>query len=240
MVNMSQSQHNAPRLTIMPNSSHKSVPLNIPSTRLHSDEYRDLTEEASSDPFLDGTLEDHTVEVPVKKYSPLPDISQSDLRTNTFPLIRTEASLLPNKPRISNRSNMVYHFATTQRGHLPALNKSMMNFHTVNAMDLDEDLPECHTNGNQRTATYTSPGERIQSPIERPPAPSPPSSAQVKKFNSFAFGDDDAGCQLSDTEFSSRDCVQPMHSEPNSIPMSNHRRARQLLQIRDDDDEDDD
>ena len=233
---MSQSHHNAPRLTIMPNSSHRSVTLNIPSTRIQIEEYRDIVQEPPSDPFLDGTLEDPTIDVPVKKYSPLPDITQSDFRPPNYPLIRTECSLIPTKPRSTYKTNMVYHFATTQRTHLPALNKSLANFTTVNAMDLDEDLPECHMNSNPRIATYTSPGERIQSPLERPAAPSPPASAQVKKSNTAAFGDyEDHEGHFSDTEYSNSHFRQE-----SSIDPSNYRRNRLMIDTRYDDYDDED
>ena len=75
-----------------------------------------------------------------------------------------------------------YHFAQKKSSNkrLPALDKQY-NLHQ--AMDLDEDLPvnpvSTSKHQNQRVA-YTSPGERIISPVKRPSAPSPPASSYFK------------------------------------------------------------
>jgi hypothetical protein len=69
---------------------------------------------------------------------------------------------------------------------LPALEKNVN--HTINnTMDLDEDLP---MNPNTTTPEYinqrmiyTSPGDRVISPIKRPQAPSPAASAYRRKSN---------------------------------------------------------
>ncbi len=59
---------------------------------------------------------------------------------------------------------------------LPALEKSI-NHSLQNTMDLDEDLPMNPVNETiNRRGVYTSPGERLVSPVKRPQAPSPASS----------------------------------------------------------------
>ncbi|CAF2920718.1 unnamed protein product [Rotaria sp. Silwood2] len=85
---------------------------------------------------------------------------------------------------------MFYHFAPTQRGHLPALNKCPILPIISNVMDLDEDLLQCNTTIAHRTATYTSTSDRSMSLIKRPSAPSPPTSAQIKRpsQNAFVYG----------------------------------------------------
>lgn len=74
---------------------------------------------------------------------------------------------------------------------LPALEKQI-NHSLPNAMDLDEDLPisneQCTY--NQRMI-YTSPGDRMISPIKRPQAPSPAASAYRRKANKNSDSDSD-------------------------------------------------
>ncbi|CAF0762411.1 unnamed protein product [Didymodactylos carnosus] len=114
-------------------------------------------------------------------------------------------------PRIITTKQMFYHFATPPKRHtttnnyhhrrtlntttqqqqhrLPALNSNHYQKKTiVNVMDLNEDLPfvfPSNTNNIIQRSTYTSPGERVISPIKRPSAPSPPASAQIKRPNGF-------------------------------------------------------
>lgn len=82
-------------------------------------------------------------------------------------------------------ANKINHFAS---GHnkkcvhrLPALEKSI-NHSLPNAMDLDEDLPmnPVHEPTHRRDI-YTSPGERLISPIKRPQAPSPAASGYRRR-----------------------------------------------------------
>jgi hypothetical protein len=75
-----------------------------------------------------------------------------------------------------------YHFSNSLKTHttkrLPALDR---HYNLHQAMDLDEDLPvnPINPSTHQRVA-YTSPGERIISPLKRPSAPSPPKSSYYK------------------------------------------------------------
>ena len=189
------------------------------------DEFLEIAREQSSDTPNGATSDYHSIDVPMKKYPPLPDISQSDGRTSTHPLVRTEANLTTIKPRTSK---MVYHFAPTQRGHLPSLNKSTVLPTIVNVMDLDEDLPECHVNAGYRAATYTSPGDRIISPIKRPSAPSPPASAQVKRPGQTMFADDDQFDDPSsdneeiESQFFDQDFFQQAHAMTMNSRRINH------------------
>lgn len=76
---------------------------------------------------------------------------------------------------------------------LPALEKTI-NHSLQNTMDLDEDLPinpVCIGSHNQRNV-YTSPGDRIISPIKRPQAPSPPTSAFRRKTEDINIGSSDS------------------------------------------------
>lgn len=99
-----------------------------------------------------------------------------------------------------------YHFAssTTTSGsmppskklnnhRLPALEKIIT--HTIqNTMDLDEDLPMNPEPIQNQRGIYTSPGDRIISPIKRPQAPSPLSSslAYRRKANQKSDSDSDS------------------------------------------------
>jgi hypothetical protein len=186
-MTMSSSTNNTPRLTITNNliSQHNhpntTTTATMPIIRSTIDDFREIVREQS---FI--IPNNSSSDVPMKKYPPLPDITV--FNSNTF--FRTETILTP--PKQTQTKKQIYnHFAPTQRGHLPALNKRH-NLPTIsNVMDLDEDLPQCNSNSTNRAATYTSPGDRIISPIKRPSAPSPPTSAQIKRSNQNAFDDDD-------------------------------------------------
>ena len=188
------------------------------------DEFLEIAREQSSDMPNGAASDGHPLDVPMKRYPPLPDISQSDGRTVMYPIVRTEVNLTQSTKRASK---MIHHFAPSQRGHLPALNKSTMLPNMADVMDLDEDLPECHVNPGHRAATYTSPGDRIISPIKRPSAPSPPASAQVKKPSQtmFAAGDDDRFDESpSDSEdLESQFFEQELFRHAQARTMTNHR-----------------
>ena len=80
-------------------------------------------------------------------------------------------------------TNKINHFAASSKKcvhRLPALEKSV-NHSLPSTMDLDEDLPMNPVNENHRREIYTSPGERLVSPIKRPQAPSPAASAYRRK-----------------------------------------------------------
>lgn len=87
-------------------------------------------------------------------------------------------------------TNKINHFASNNNKsnstkcvhRLPALEKSI-NHSLPSTMDLDEDLPmnPVHESHHQRRDIYTSPGERLVSPIKRPQAPSPAASAYRRK-----------------------------------------------------------
>ena len=193
-MTMSNSSNSTPRLTVKNGSispnDHPSTATTatIPTGHSTIDDFREIVREQS---FVIPNNSDHeSLDVPVKKYPPLPDITvpNSALMDNTF--FRTETILIPPK-QIESKKQVFNHFAPTQRGHLPALNKCHMLPTMSNVMDLDEDLPQCNTNTTYRAATYTSPGDRIISPIKRPSAPSPPPSAPRKRPGQNAFCDDD-------------------------------------------------
>lgn len=90
-----------------------------------------------------------------------------------------------NNPIQLNKSdsNKINHFASSNKKtshRLPALEKNIV--HTLqNTMDLDEDLPMNPVHDTNRREVYTSPGERLISPIKRPQAPSPAASAYRRK-----------------------------------------------------------
>jgi len=80
---------------------------------------------------------------------------------------RGEAQKINHFSSIENKSNK----KCVHR--LPALEKSI-NHSYQNTMDLDEDLPLNIVNESiNRRGIYTSPGERLVSPVKRPQAPSP-------------------------------------------------------------------
>jgi hypothetical protein len=76
---------------------------------------------------------------------------------------------------------------------LPALEKQIS--HSLqNTMDLDEDLPMnpvSQPDTNNQRQIYTSPGDRIISPVKRPQAPSPASSAYRRKTRQNSDSDSD-------------------------------------------------
>lgn len=179
------------------------------------------------------------LEVPVRKFTPLPDIPRAD-----NPYYRTESKLIKNEidnddddeverphgalplknihnnstpivnsfenhhtestHRIQEKPNLnmetrLNHFASNpkpkaQIHRLPALEKHL-NHGLHQTMDLDEDLPLNPintTNVRNQRMTYTSPGDRIISPIKRPQAPSPPaSSINRRKEHSNSDSDSD-------------------------------------------------
>ena len=185
MVNMSSSNNSTPRST-----SHHPSPTStaaIPVTRSTIDDFREIIREQS---FIipNNSSSDH---VSIKKYPPLPDIAvpNNNSATNTF--FRTE-TILTTPKATQPKKQMFYHFAPTQRAHLPALNKRHMLPTMCDVMDLDEDLPQCNTTIAHRAATYTSPGDRVISPIKRPSAPLPPASAQTKRpgQNTYVYGEE--------------------------------------------------
>ncbi|CAF1086178.1 unnamed protein product [Rotaria sp. Silwood1] len=194
-MTMSSNTSTTPRLTMTNGSISQSNPPNttttatIPITRSTIDDFREIVREQS---FIIPNNTDHdSIDVPVKKYPPLPDITVPSNSTTNNTFFRTETILTPPK-QTESKKQVFNHFApTTQRVHLPALNKRHMLPTISNVMDLDEDLPQCTTNVANRAATYTSPGDRIISPIKRPSAPSPPTSAQIKRPGQNAFDDDD-------------------------------------------------
>ncbi|CAF0925858.1 unnamed protein product [Adineta steineri] len=168
MVNMSSSNNSTPRSTI--------------------DDFREIIREQSfiipNNSSSTSSSSDH---VPVKKYPPLPDITVPNTTSINNTFFRTEAVLITPKTTNQPKKQMFYHFAPTQRQHLPALNKRHVLPTMSNVMDLDEDLPQCNTTIVHRAATYTSPGDRVVSPIKRPSAPSPPASAHPRRVGQNAF-----------------------------------------------------
>jgi hypothetical protein len=239
---MSSSTTNAPRLTLINGSiSHQNHPntkttATIPMIRSTIDDFREIVREQS---FITPT---NSMDVSIKKYPPLPDISVPPIN-NTF--FRTETCLTTPK-QTQLKKQIFNHFASTQRTHLPTLNKRH-NLPTMsNVMDLDEDLPQCNINTTCRAATYTSPGDRIISPIKRPSAPSPPTSAQIKRLdhNSFVDGSeeekqndecysrfDDEDSQLFDQRF--YHYQQPIIMSNRRIDHYNHNnRHTQMIEKR--------
>lgn len=183
MVNMSTSHHSTPRSTLPTGSLSRST----------VDDFREIIREQSFVlPNNSSADDDHPIDVPVKKYPPLPDIAAPSTSHNHAPFFRTESMLTTPKVNLPKKQ-MFYHFARTQRGHLPALSKTHLPTSISSVMDLDENLPECYTRIPHRAETYTSPNARISSPIKRPSAPSPPASAQIKRpgHRGFVYDADD-------------------------------------------------
>jgi len=250
MVNMSTSNNTTPRSTTAAaaaaanTSQHHYIPTTtatIPVIRSTIDDFREIIREqsfilpnnSSSSTTTTSTTTTMSDQVPIKKYPPLPDISvPSSMNSSSNRFFRTEATLQnsqinPPKKQIFN------HFAPTQRQHLPALNKRPILPTMSNVMDLDEDLPQCSTTIAHRAATYTSPGDRVVSPIKRPSAPSPPASAQIKRFgqHAFVYGDeeqdeedeeDEENCSMYDDEDSRlfNDQFSRYHHQQQQQPMS--------------------
>jgi hypothetical protein len=153
-------------MTMSNSTTNTTTTTTIPISRSTIDDFREIIREQA---FITPT---NSLDLSIKRYSPIPSISTS------------ETCLIP-KRQIFN------HFAPTQRAQLPSLSKRSMLPTMSNVMDLDEDLPQCNINIAHRAATYTSPGDRIISPIKRPSAPSPPTSAQIKRLGQTAFINDD-------------------------------------------------
>jgi hypothetical protein len=191
MVNMSSSNNSTPRST---SQHYPSTTATIPVTRSTIDDFREIIREQSFIiPNNNSSSSEHNhIDVPIKKYPPLPDIAVPHAMSTSNTFFRTETVLTTPK-QTQPKKQMFYHFAPTQRGHLPALNKRHNLPTMTNVMDLDEDLPQCNTTIAHRAATYTSPGDRVISPIKRPSAPSPPTSAQIKRpgQNAFVYGEED-------------------------------------------------
>jgi len=188
---MSSNSNNTPRLTITNTSlfqhhhPNTTTTATIPIVRSTIDDFREIVREQS---FITPNSSDpNSIDVPIKKYPPLPDIN---VPNNTF--FRTE-TILTSPKQTHSKKQVFNHFAPTQRGPLPALNKCYVLPSMSNVMDLDEDLPQYHTDIKHRAETYTSPGDRIISPIKRPSAPLPPTSAQIKRTgqNTFVDGDEE-------------------------------------------------
>jgi hypothetical protein len=216
---------------------------NINEIRRLVREQSNVTAAASAGLVAGTNLDEDELEVPIRKFTPLPDIPRSDdtyYRTESK-LIRDNISTTANNEifiesrnetgggggklengggEVLNSDSMIlfangnlnsqpfnkyirketrYHFGGSSNGasggggaktnyihRLPALEKNVN--HTINnTMDLDEDLP---MNPNTTTPEcintrmiYTSPGDRVISPIKRPQAPSPAASAYRRKSN---------------------------------------------------------
>lgn len=208
MVNMSTtSNHSTPRSSNhhASFSQHHHAPsttATLPVARSTIDDFREIIREQSFIiPSHSSSSDPNHLDVPVRKYPPLPDISTLHVHSNTNAFYRTETILTQPKTELP-RKQMCFHFASGQYGHLPSLSKRPAPLAVTNAMDLDEDLPQCGNSIPQRTATYTSPGDRVISPIKRPSAPSPPASAQIKRAgqNAFVYGEEEQDEEDEDDE----------------------------------------
>ncbi|CAF2613967.1 unnamed protein product [Rotaria sp. Silwood2] len=196
-MTMSSNTTNTPRLTMtngsisQQNHPNTTTTATMPIVRSTIDDFREIVREQS---FIIPNNTDHdSIDVPIKKYPPLPDITVPNNTSMNSTFFRTE-TILTQPKQTESKKQIFNHFApTTQRVYLPALNKRHMLPTVSDVMDLDEDLPQCTTNTAYRAATYTSPGDRIISPIKRPSAPSPPASAQIKRpgQNAFDGGEDE-------------------------------------------------
>jgi hypothetical protein len=230
---MSSSTTNIPRLTIIngsisqQNHPNTTTTATIPIIRSTINDFREIIREQS---FI---VSNNSNDVPIKKYPPLPDISVPSINNKFF---RTE-TILSKPKQIKSKKQIFNHFAPTQRGQLPILNKHhILPLPTMsNVMDLDEDLPQCNTNITHRAATYTSPGDRIISPIKRPPAPSPPTSAQIKRLDQNSFVDDEDS-QLFNQHF--YHYQQPIIMTNHRIDHYNHNNRRPTIIINDGHDDD--
>lgn len=206
MVNMSSSgssssQQASPR-------SHSQIQSTTPLARSTIDDFREIIREQSFIIPNQSPADGDRFDVPVKKYPPLPDIAVPSHQTHLTPFFRTETVFNSNKSN-PPKKQMFYHFARSQRGHLPSLAKPALPPSISNVMDLDENLPECYNRIPNRTETYTSPNDRISSPIKRPSAPSPPASAQIKRAGQNLFvhsqvEEDDDDYRVDDDEDDSR------------------------------------
>ena len=242
MVNMSTtSNHSTPRSTNhhASFSQHHHAPsttATLPVVRSTIDDFREIIREQS---FIipshssSSSSDPNHLDVPVRKYPPLPDISTQHVHSSTNAFYRTETILTQPKSELP-RKQMCFHFASVQPGHLPSLSKRPVPLAVTNAMDLDEDLPQCGNSIPQRAATYTSPGDRVISPIKRPSAPSPPASAQIKRAgqNAFVYGeeeqdeedeDDEENCSALDDDESQLFDEHFYHYTRQPITMVNRR-----------------
>jgi hypothetical protein len=191
MVNMSDSNHSTPRSNMIAGLTCQQIPSStaaLTSTSHSSiDDFREIIREQS---FImpNHSMSDRTdhIDVPVKRYPPLPDIVVPTTGMNSMSFFRTE-TVLSQPVQTQAMKQTFHHFARNSRPYLPALNKTHMPSSMMNVMDLDENLPECFTRIPHRVETYTSPNDRINSPIKRPSAPSPPASAQTKRLVERAF-----------------------------------------------------
>jgi len=235
MVNMSSSNNSTPRSTNMNGSTSQhhhapSTTATIPVVRSTIDDFREIIREQS---FIipNNSSSDHNhIDVPIKKYPPLPDIAVPNIHPTANTFFRTETILITPKQN-PPKKQVFNHFAPTQRGPLPALNKCYVLPTMSNVMDLDEDLPQYHTDIKHRAETYTSPGDRIISPIKRPSAPLPPTSAQIKRTgqNTFVDGgeeeeqDDEYYSGFEEDEDDSRLFDEHFHRYQQPILMNNRR-----------------
>jgi hypothetical protein len=207
---------------------------NINEIRRLVREQSNVTANLTNGSMIGANIDDDDLEVPIRKFTPLPDIPRSDdtyYRTESKLINDNISSTTNNEIFIENKNDgkellsgsdvlnsdsMIlfannslnsqpfnkyirketrYHFGGSSNTgsnkigyvhRLPALEKNVN--HTINnTMDLDEDLP---MNPNTTTPEYinqrmiyTSPGDRVISPIKRPQAPSPAASAYRRKSN---------------------------------------------------------
>ena len=237
-IQKSYSEQESPPTTISDGSQSVSFQIS-PSQVDNINQIRRLVREQSSVNSVNA--DDDKIEVPIRKFTPLPDIPRLDdafYRTESI-LIKESIEgisgatnaifienlksdlVLDNKELTSNansgeenslilfsntnksqpfnnyiRKETRYHFGSNSSisnkinfGHrLPALEK---NFNSTinNTMDLDEDLPMNPISTPEyinHRMIYTSPGDRVISPIKRPQAPSPAASAYRRKsYKSF-------------------------------------------------------
>ena len=194
------------------------------------------TTTTTSSPTVRSSIDDYhdSSEVTVRKYALLPDIPTST--THETSSLQTA----PFYPKPKGRKQVFNHFAHSQRQQMPTVNR-ISDRSVINALDLDEDFPQGHCESSHRAATYTSPGERIISPIKRPSAPSPPTSAQIKRANADGLlNDDDYDDDEDDARYSRLDYEdsqifnEHFYHYPPAIIMGNrhhqHPRHAQILQ----------
>lgn len=210
---------NPPRLTVthgsFTQSNHPNTTTTTSIVRSPIDDYHDSSE------------------ITVRKYPLLPDIPTSTFHETSS--MQTE----PFYPKPRGRRQVFNHFAHTQRQQMPPVNK-IPDRSVINALDLDEDFPQAHSESSHRAATYTSPGERIISPIKRPSAPSPPTSAQIKRANASGLlvDDEEEDDEYDDARYSRLDYDdsqifnENFYHYPPPIIMDNnrHHRHAQIIQ----------
>ena len=245
MVNMSTSHHSTPRSTTTTTTTRSTTQhapptttATVPIARSTIDDFREIVREQSFILPNNATADGERVEVPVKKYPPLPNIAVphvgSSSHFNTF--FRTETIVASTKAS-QPKKQMFYHFARTQRAHLPALTKAYVAPLVSDAMDLDENLPECYDRIPHRAETYTSPNDRMSSPIKRPSAPLPPSSAHIKRAGQHSFVYSEGGDQedndddeANDLRFDDEDSevFDPRYYDFHSQPRGTNRRCADM------------